>query len=78
MRRIAALALAALALASGSPTVEAATVGRLRQPGLQAALNPQPLPPGPDRSGPGFRGQPGQRQMLNPQPLPPRQLLRPR
>lgn len=74
MRRLAALALAALALGAGTVQAHAAVAGPLYQRGPQVSLNPQPLPPDPDKLTGTYRFQPGQRQMLNPQPLPPRQL----
>jgi hypothetical protein len=74
MRRLAVLTLAALALGAGATRADAAVAGPLQQRGPQVSLNPQPLPPDPDKSMGINRFQPGQRQMLNPQPLPPRQL----
>ena len=73
MRRLTALTLAAIALGAGTMPVHAAATGVLQQRGPQVALNPQPLPPGPDRWAGTFRFQPGQQHMLNPQPLSPRQ-----
>jgi hypothetical protein len=75
-KSLAALALATLAIGAGAMQADAAVTAQLRQRGAQVALNPQPLPPGPDKSLRAYR-LPGQQQMLNPQPPIPRQ-LRPR
>jgi hypothetical protein len=76
-KSLAALALAALAIGGSAIQADAAVTAQLRQRGAQVALNPQPLPPGPDKSLGIYRFAPGQRLMLNPQPPIPRQ-LRPR
>jgi hypothetical protein len=73
-KSLTALALAALAIGAGAMQADAAVTAQLRQRGAQVALNPQPLPPGPDKSPGIHRFSPGQRLMLNPQPPVPRQL----
>ena len=74
MRNLAVLALAALACGAGAVQADAAVTSPLQRRGEQVTLNPQPLPPGPDKSVGIYRFRPGQRLMLNPQPPIPRQM----